>query len=779
SILIEIPFFIAAYHYLSHSEVLRGASFWIFGDLGAPDTLFHVGGMKIHVLPVLMTLINFVSGAVYLKDAPMREKLQLYGIAVIFLALLYNSPSGLVIYWILNNIFSLIKNIVMKMRSPAKILHGILAFFFVGAALALILAQIGSVSKRVLFLMLALLFAVFPLFLRKIPKKAILWGGVHGTDGEQFLLLLFSGLGLSLLCGLLLPSSVISTNPTEFSFLGETSSPLSYVVSSFFVFFGSFVFWPCAIFKMFGKNVRAILPGIVCVLFLCAIANAFVFKSNYGDLNIFFELEDSSCLNQAFLTKLLSVLALFALVPVFLFFAQKDKIKIVSAFMVSLCIAEFTLSLTKISTIRRKFTEYAEFHTDEGTDDFSPVFNLSKNKKNVVVFFLDRAINSFAPEIFDKFVEIKEQFRGFVYFPNMLSFSTHTATGGPPLMGGYEYTQKKLNERSGESLREKHNEATLVMPKLFLDAGFSVTVTDPPLPNYYVGKPSDAFAPYPEMNVDFLAGRYYQPYVFEKKIVEDGKADSLCRKEIVKFSVLQVISPFLRNSFYGNLKIKTLNSAKRFLNLVSTMYYLPKITSFNSEENTFSFIESDLTHEVFISLNDDYETPAAENSSDIVEKHFQANVSAYKQLGKWFDFLRENGAWDNTRIVIVSDHGYDMKLKAFESFSDPTVPSSYNALLLVKDFGAVGEVCTDETLMTTADTLFLAKENLPVSDMNPFTSKRLVQEKEGGVDVYYCVDWNVNYMQDSTVFNLDENKAFHVSGNIFDERNWQKINAAR
>ncbi|MBQ3671800.1 MAG: hypothetical protein II921_10070, partial [Treponema sp.] len=47
SILIEIPFFIAAYHYLSHSEVLRGASFWIFGDLGAPDTLFHVGGMKI------------------------------------------------------------------------------------------------------------------------------------------------------------------------------------------------------------------------------------------------------------------------------------------------------------------------------------------------------------------------------------------------------------------------------------------------------------------------------------------------------------------------------------------------------------------------------------------------------------------------------------------------------------------------------------------------------------------------------------------------------------
>ena len=30
SILIEIPFFIAAYHYLSHLEALKGSSFWIF-----------------------------------------------------------------------------------------------------------------------------------------------------------------------------------------------------------------------------------------------------------------------------------------------------------------------------------------------------------------------------------------------------------------------------------------------------------------------------------------------------------------------------------------------------------------------------------------------------------------------------------------------------------------------------------------------------------------------------------------------------------------------------
>lgn len=40
SILIEIPFFIAAYHYLSHCSLLLGESFLFFKDLGAPDALF-------------------------------------------------------------------------------------------------------------------------------------------------------------------------------------------------------------------------------------------------------------------------------------------------------------------------------------------------------------------------------------------------------------------------------------------------------------------------------------------------------------------------------------------------------------------------------------------------------------------------------------------------------------------------------------------------------------------------------------------------------------------
>ncbi len=116
SLLLEIPFFIAAYHFLSHLSTLQGVTFGPIRDLGAPDALISLGGMTINFLPILMTLINVVSAAIYMKGFPLKSKIQMYGIAAIFLIFLYKSPAGLVFYWTLNNIFSLCKNIFYKIN---------------------------------------------------------------------------------------------------------------------------------------------------------------------------------------------------------------------------------------------------------------------------------------------------------------------------------------------------------------------------------------------------------------------------------------------------------------------------------------------------------------------------------------------------------------------------------------------------------------------------------------------------------------------------------------
>ena len=122
-LMLEVPFFIAAYHFLSNLKDLNGASFGPLSDLGAPDRLLTVFGTPISVMPILMTVINIISSMIYTKGLSRRDKLQLYGMALVFLVLLYNSPSGLVLYWTLNNLFSLVKNIICRIPDYRRVLR--------------------------------------------------------------------------------------------------------------------------------------------------------------------------------------------------------------------------------------------------------------------------------------------------------------------------------------------------------------------------------------------------------------------------------------------------------------------------------------------------------------------------------------------------------------------------------------------------------------------------------------------------------------------------------
>ena len=164
SLLLQIPFFIAAYRYLSGLLALRGASFLWISDLGAPDQLFTIGSFSVNLMPVLMTLVNILSGMVYAKDFPFKEKLQLYGIALVFLVLLYRSPSGLVFYWTMNNVFSLIKNIYKKyVRLPRGINIFLIPAVVCLFMLALLLTGKVNTVQRGLLTLLVIAASFMPL----------------------------------------------------------------------------------------------------------------------------------------------------------------------------------------------------------------------------------------------------------------------------------------------------------------------------------------------------------------------------------------------------------------------------------------------------------------------------------------------------------------------------------------------------------------------------------------------------------------------------------------
>ena len=814
SIMIEIPFFIAAYHFLSHSTSLQGSQFCVLADLGRPDGLVSLGGnLSVNVLPVIMTAINLVSGAVYTRNAPAKEKIQLYAMTLLFLVILYNSPSGLVCYWILNNLFSLAKNVVSAhAKHPRRLGHAAVSVLLLSAALYLLVSGgTFSLAKRLLLLGFAAAVALLPAVFRLLPRVLRVQPAL--PESGRLPLIVLPGLGLALLCGFLLPSSVIATSPAEFSFIGSIASPMSYIWSSLSVCAGLFLFWPLCVYRLSGAKLRSALSLIMPCLFLMALADAYLFRFRYGLLSVFFKLNDASVLDarSAFYT-LLPLLA-FVLAAALSYVALRlDRAAVyVALLFVSLCMAEAAVGIGKARVVAFSYGKLAQSHVSaqKAPESVDVVYELSRTQKNVVVLFLDRAISSFFPYFLEQFPQFSEQYKGFVFYPNTLSYSNNTPKASPAMMGGYEYTPENENRRPGELLKDKHDEAMLVMPRLFHDAGFEVTVTDPPLPSYSSWQHDyTLFAPYPDMHVSTQWGALTPLYKasHEGQLLYDA-ANSV-RKKALGFAFMQALPPLLRKTFYQGggyfrEEAKALGE-DTFLNNYTQLFYLPELTGFDAERPTYTFIANDTTHTYQLLAGDDYhpEVDITEanvsgtgsyrwkNSSDTEFQNdraaYHVNAAALLQVGKWLAFLQDNGVYDNTRIIIVADHGFDMYTPAFGEMEDGFDHARYNPLLMVKDFDAGGAPRTDASFMTNADTLFLATEGLPVSGTNPFTHRRFEDFRDKTqVNIYpvqVSADYNeINapaYLADKSLWYLDtvtSSPCWSVHDNIFESGNWIKI----
>lgn len=110
-LLVQIVVFASVFHFIRGLESLQGAAFGPLADLSQPDRL--LGG--INLLPLVMTLLNVAAVMAYVEDRARR--VQAAALALLFLVLLYPSPSGLVLYWTMNNLFSLVRNLLRR-QSP-------------------------------------------------------------------------------------------------------------------------------------------------------------------------------------------------------------------------------------------------------------------------------------------------------------------------------------------------------------------------------------------------------------------------------------------------------------------------------------------------------------------------------------------------------------------------------------------------------------------------------------------------------------------------------------
>ena len=109
--LLQIPIFWALFTMLRNAVELRHSPFifWI-RDLSMKD--------PIYILPILMGATMFLQQKLTTAD-PAQSKMMMF-MPVFFTVIFLNFPSGLVLYWLMNNILTLTMQLIMRRKSKVK-----------------------------------------------------------------------------------------------------------------------------------------------------------------------------------------------------------------------------------------------------------------------------------------------------------------------------------------------------------------------------------------------------------------------------------------------------------------------------------------------------------------------------------------------------------------------------------------------------------------------------------------------------------------------------------
>ena len=778
SLLIQIPFFIAAYAFFSQPQIYGGVSVGILKSLSKPDGLINIFGFSVNFLPILMTIINVIAAEIYAKGIPVKERVQMHVLALVFLILLYNSPAGLVIYWTFNNCFSLLKNIGLKTKNTKKFFAFSSATIMSAICFPLLFnslfvqnipseVKFGYITLLVLTLIVLMVFAKFKdKIVSFLDKK------------NNFGIFLISAISMFLLLGIFIPSSVISSSPEEFSFLGNVNNPVSYIFLCGIKAFGVFCIWGLIFYYFFDLKVKNLMTvGFLAVLF-SSLANVLMFRGELGLLTVDLTMNiyDASIF-KAVPTVINSVLSLIAMaLAIFLF--VKNKYEIIRKSLAVILLSVFSVSSFNLFLINRKFSDVKAnvnsqkmFFKKNKYKSVKPLFELSRSGKNVIIIFTDRAISAYLPVILNESPNLQKSFSGFTFYPNCVSYFGHTILAYPSLIGGYEYIPENINKIKNKKISETFKESLLVLPLIFKQNGYISTVLNAPI---------NLFCPFKNENDGFFTDDLYDKYGIKNAgRMNTGDAEimpfsvslqktdfsEILKRNFLCFSIFVTVPTIFKKTIYANGAYLPNDDVKKdiiwdeFLeNEFLKLYSLPDFTGITDKKiNTFTIFNTECIHLNF-------------NDKPYCNEHLSLERQVIKLLGLYADYLKSNGVYDNTRIIIVSDHGHWGQNHSNLN----SKMTMFNPLLFVKDFGKQGKYTTDNEFMTNADTPQIALKGLVKNPVNPFTGKNIFsQTDKKNVKILYYKDFDVvlrMYSGDKCYY--PSAKIITVSKDIFNPINW-------
>ena len=818
---LQIPFFFAMYEIINKASYLQFVSFLWIDDLSKPDSIM-LFGLSIHILPLLMTAFTLIN--VFYSSKELGARVQGSLIALLFLVLLYNMPSALVLYWTCNMAFALFKEI-FKRRGNSSLSQslnecGNSARSFASSKLpSPRFAQHSNLSQdtRVAD---SLLESKSTEFVRldsnntnsskntKLSNKATQPQGKLKTllfniftphtalDSKTYTtyrnISILAILNICFMICVFSPYALYSSDVSQFD-VKQTYQTLAvlfgaFLCSSFMVIYITSFFYKTRLFK-FGVYVASIL-------FLIGVINTFIFVGDYGAMD-HFVLQKPEFNNP---NNLLYVLCAFIASVAIVYFCFKWLKSIFSVSFITLCVLSVISFFNIMEANKTYIVPKSLVAEDNNLQPYEKeLFSYSKTEKNIIVMVLDMFSGSHMHPLLEQFPEFKTQLDGFVLFDNAISTTNSTIHSIATLIGGEHYAVYNMNARK-DNLADSITEAFGVIGDTFVKNGYDV--------GYFMGdwaKDKKYLQRYNKNMVVVQQLSLYADYFMQNNhtafeaFEAAGKGGIASIKKILSFGVFRFSPEMFRSRIYNDsewLRYKDIdNNAITAVPYTSSFYAFTHLHNTESKKPTFRYLHALMTHVpyamyyeqgkcIFVNGQDklgnktawhDYphkvEMPYRNKAETrLYFKHYDSEACALNYLSTFIQWLKDNEIYDNTQIFVVSDHS---------GFDSVGIPSNIAAkegrpdiLFLFKNFNTSGELKVDSRLMANYDISSIFCENLPngcpnvpKNILNNYLQDRKIITTipiTAGFGTHKKNEWNITHY-------------FQVNDNIYNENNWQDI----
>ena len=542
------------------------------------------------------------------------------------------------------------------------------------------------------------------------------------------------------------PLIVYSSSPQTFGFLAVriVKNNLSLFINAFFIL--------VAVFLIVPKKVKQLLAFTALFIVIISFINSSILPLKLGSLqqNRFSEQEKLAAPLIKYILDAAFLIVVFYFIKKIL---QKNRLKYLVIGLIVLNIIFITNAFYSNITKGVYFEKNTENKFENKLTKGIP---FSKTEKNIVYFIADGVQGWFIKQITEENPELKKTFSGFTWYPNTISMANYTHASVPSLLSGYSYSIENMNKDKEHSIEDKWQTSAQTFIKTAITDGYFVSADY----QHYFAKTDTLINTIPlwdksweNLNTNIRINQKQE--IWYSRLIENA----------MFFSAPLVFKPAIYNNNKWLIKRKSKISSY-ILKWYNFMRLLPYISKADSHKPNFIYFHNEAAHNPWHIVK--------ENGRVIDATPYENNKWIIIKLAKWIKWMKDNGVYDNTKIIIVSDHGpswyesdFNPDFKSPVNWNqnkikiDPKMFWRLNPLLMVKEFGAKGELKENWKLMCNTDAAYIT-----------FSSNYVDSLPESRI-LHSCFTLWEGKIEEHKTMKIE--KEFVIKNNIFDLNNWEIV----